>query len=477
MRHYLITFFFLLNIGNSSLLAMDSDYDDFLSLGFAQVEDIPGDDAKTLSAEVPLKENPSIKCVFADFEVKAEASTIDSIKIKNNNTEFSISQDKFNELLKEAKELNVKPCHNINIPNQVGLYIKNICKAKDLPLLGAKIKKTFFAFCCNNQSGDEQLLKEACESIYDTCLAKKQNTVASFTNQYGDFEAFLDDNQDYLVIRNKKKLGGGALKEAFLADYVILKGNPKLIGEYVSIKSKGTFDDEIIKMAQCQHENIMLASLKVLESHLKESGWNYYQYLSPKADGEMGKIIFAAAPQEKPFLVIKYALQAAKGLVYLHEQMRWIHMDIKHENIFIQNGIAKISDFGSVQTQNEVMMDFANAQGVGVSCPAPEAFVDVGNKKACIGTAADMWAFGVCLFQLLSPRHEKPYFGNNTNQVIWDTLDDDLFASWQPEDKETKAYQLLVKNLLVRDKTKRLNAVGTVLFLKENHDLSSWKNE
>jgi NIMA (never in mitosis gene a)-related kinase len=44
----------------------------------------------------------------------------------------------------------------------------------------------------------------------------------------------------------------------------------------------------------------------------------------------------------------KYAVQIIKGLKYL-SSLKIIHRDIKSANIFIENGVAKIADFGFAQ--------------------------------------------------------------------------------------------------------------------------------
>lgn len=96
-------------------------------------------------------------------------------------------------------------------------------------------------------------------------------------------------------------------------------------------------------------------------------------------------------------LALKYALDAARGLEALH-QLRIIHGDIKLENIYCDNGTAKLIDFGFARILSGYS-NSTNAGSVGGSFGhmAPEVFT-----HQIVGTHSDVFAFGVMLYNLFS---------------------------------------------------------------------------
>jgi len=83
------------------------------------------------------------------------------------------------------------------------------------------------------------------------------------------------------------------------------------------------------------------------------------------------------------------------GLQYLHS-VNIIHRDLKPENILLQeDGHIKITDFGISVKLSEPGELITNRSGT-ERYMAPEMF------KRAHGVAADWWAFGICLFELLT---------------------------------------------------------------------------
>ncbi|KAH9288122.1 hypothetical protein KI387_032239, partial [Taxus chinensis] len=98
---------------------------------------------------------------------------------------------------------------------------------------------------------------------------------------------------------------------------------------------------------------------------------------------------------------VQIALDAAKGLEYIHEHTNphYVHRDIKTSNILLDNNFrAKISDFGLAKLVGKTGEGEASVTRVGTfGYLAPEYLRD-GQAT----TKSDVYAFGVVLFELIS---------------------------------------------------------------------------
>ncbi len=86
------------------------------------------------------------------------------------------------------------------------------------------------------------------------------------------------------------------------------------------------------------------------------------------------------------------AIQALAGLCYLHD-LKIIHYDIKPDNILIEQGCAKISDFGFATTDHIYSVGTINYM-------APEVLL----KKRQYNQAADIFSFAMLLLELSTLR-------------------------------------------------------------------------
>ncbi len=123
--------------------------------------------------------------------------------------------------------------------------------------------------------------------------------------------------------------------------------------------------------------------------------------------GQIDQIDFASLPDAAKRELLSQILE---GLDYLHSK-NVIHRDIKPSNILIQKEddrlIIKITDFGISKTIVKDNALVSNAIG-SLEYMAPEQF-RTGNE---IGVNADLWAFGVLLYELMTG--ELP-FGSRKN--------------------------------------------------------------
>ena len=109
-------------------------------------------------------------------------------------------------------------------------------------------------------------------------------------------------------------------------------------------------------------------------------------------------------------IAARYARQMVEALAFMHHR-GIIHRDLKCDNILIQNGVLKITDFG---TAKSVGTSTHSAQTI-VGTPyfmAPEtlsmAFSDGSGGPQGYGSAVDVWALGITVGEMIN-RGEPPW--------------------------------------------------------------------
>ena len=99
--------------------------------------------------------------------------------------------------------------------------------------------------------------------------------------------------------------------------------------------------------------------------------------------------------------ISKYTYQILQGLEYLHA-LGIVHRDIKSTNILVdEQGVCKISDFGSAKTTLEDNMESMKYMTV-CGTPywmAPEVIKQEGHNRK-----ADIWSLGCTVFEMATGR-------------------------------------------------------------------------
>jgi len=265
-------------------------------------------------------------------------------------------------------------------------------------------------------------------------------------------------------------LGKGGMGEVFQA-------RDTKLGRDVAIKVLPTemskdperlarFDREARTLATLQHENV--ASIYGFET----AGSTRFLVME-LVDGEEMSVLLkrGALPQKE---VVDLALQLARGLTAAHA-VGIIHRDLKPANIKISSeGKLKILDFGLARA--------GVADDMSESTPEHSPTITAMTMPGVIlGTAAymspeqargkavdhraDIWAFGIVLFGMLSGR---PVFEGET---VSDTLAGVLRAEvpWEELPKDTSpTLRRLLQRCLDRDPTRRLQAIGEARIMLED---------
>ncbi|XP_043811710.1 proline-rich receptor-like protein kinase PERK3 [Manihot esculenta] len=111
---------------------------------------------------------------------------------------------------------------------------------------------------------------------------------------------------------------------------------------------------------------------------------------------------------------MKIALESANGLLYLHQDRKIIHRDMKADNILLDNDFnAKVADF----SLSNFLPDSGNVGHITSIFRGTNVYADTefGDKQK-VSYALDVYAFGVILLELISGR--KPT-QNNTTIIEW----------------------------------------------------------
>ncbi|PNS19982.1 Serine/threonine-protein kinase ksp1 [Sphaceloma murrayae] len=169
-----------------------------------------------------------------------------------------------------------------------------------------------------------------------------------------------------------------------------------------------------------RHRNIV----NLIDSFETEN--HAYLVLEYCANGDLYEAIRAGKGPLETEHVRDFMLQLVKAVMCLHDKGIY-HRDIKPENIFLtSDGDMKLGDFGLATSET-----WTNEYGVGSDrYMAPEQF----DSTATAGyspAAADIWAIGICLLNVLfgrnpfaSPTHDDPLFADyvNDRQTLFDVF-------------------------------------------------------
>jgi serine/threonine protein kinase len=262
------------------------------------------------------------------------------------------------------------------------------------------------------------------------------------------------------------QIGKGGMGEVYRA-------KDQKLGREVAIKVlPEEFAKDADRVARFQREAKLLASLNhpniAAIYGLEESDGTHFLVLE-LIEGETlaDRIKRGAIPVEES---LKLALQIAEALEVAHEK-GVIHRDLKPANIKVTpDGKVKVLDFGLAKAfagdQAEVnlsnsptLSEAATMQGVILGTAAymsPEQA-----KGKTVDKRADIWAFGVVLFEMLTG---KPVFpGEEVGEILASVIKGDAILSRLPENLHPRVHEVLSR-CLQKDLKKRYQHVGDVRY-------------
>jgi ABC-type oligopeptide transport system substrate-binding subunit/predicted Ser/Thr protein kinase len=222
--------------------------------------------------------------------------------------------------------------------------------------------------------------------------------------------------------------------------------DPRVVARAPEILERFVREGQALR--QLNHPNIVK-----MVAAVEEDG-QHYLVLEFVEGGSLQDLLDAQGPMPSA-RVIEIALDLADALTRAH-RLGIIHRDLKPGNVLLaEDGTPRLTDFGTAHVSDSPRLTQADIL-VGT--------VDYLSPEACNGEQlderADIWAFGVLLFEMLSG--EPPFQGDHLMAVLTAILTQDVpdLAALCPDAPE--ALIDLVYRMLERDRQQRIPSVRLV---------------
>jgi hypothetical protein len=238
----------------------------------------------------------------------------------------------------------------------------------------------------------------------------------------------------------KRGVGAGGFGEVY---YAVSDA-----GKDVALKLiRRNLDTELRGMKQClnlKHPNLV----SLYDIRVDDSGdtWIVMEYVS----GKSLEAVLADHPQGLPVdEALAWFRGIASGVAYLHDH-GIVHRDLKPGNIFSDEGIVKVGDYG-LSKFISCSRRSGHTESIGtVHYMAPEV------AHGRYGKELDIYALGAVLYELLTGH--VPFEGESVGEVLMKHLTAQADVSWLAD-----PYRTAVARALDKDPARRFASVGEML--------------
>ncbi len=245
----------------------------------------------------------------------------------------------------------------------------------------------------------------------------------------------------------KRGVGRGGFGEVYFAT--------SDAGKEVALKLiRRNLEVELRGVKQClnlKHANLI--SLFDIRADSTDNQWVIMEYVSGESLDEVIDQHPNGMPIEK---VLSWMHGLCAGVVYLHDH-GIVHRDLKPGNIFSDDGVVKIGDYGLAKfiscSQRSGQTDSVGT----VHYMAPE----IANGR--YGREIDTYALGIILYEMLTG--SVPFEGESVGEVLMKhlTASPDLNRIEEP-------YRDIVRRALEKDPAERIQSVGEMLALLDGEE-------
>lgn len=232
-----------------------------------------------------------------------------------------------------------------------------------------------------------------------------------FIDPQGEFKISLNIPFKELKYSEQDKLGEGAYGKVYRGEYehnqVAIK---ELHAKHFSRAALDEFRQEAGIMASMRSDYIVdLRGICLETPH-----FCMVMELMPK--GSLNQLLMNPPPDLSLSKLLRIGLDVIYGLKQLHNR-NILHRDLKSLNVLLDDRLrAKISDFGLSKVKSEVNLSStkeAKAKGT-LGWMAPELF----EEKPKATQAADIYAYGMILWELIAKPYRTPFQGLVPAQII-----------------------------------------------------------
>jgi len=254
-----------------------------------------------------------------------------------------------------------------------------------------------------------------------------------------------------------EKLGEGGMGVVYKAEDTKLKREVaiKFLPHHISAddEDRKRFQIEAQAAAALNHTNI--AQVYSIEETENSRGEKEIFIVMEFVDGEnlktkLGKDSLSTSE------AVRLAIQICEGLEAAHKK-RITHRDIKAQNIMINNdGNVKIMDFGLAKVSGASQLTKVGSTVGTIAYMSPEqaSGEDVDNR-------ADIWAFGVVLYELLSGH--QPFSSGYEQAVIYSILNEQPTPITNYVHNCSSTLEKIVKKCLEKKRENRYQSIKDVL--------------
>jgi len=227
----------------------------------------------------------------------------------------------------------------------------------------------------------------------------------------------------------------------FARVYKVRRNDDKIVAVKIPIRNDShigkSFIREIKNWVELKHKNIVeVFDYNILPVPYFEMEW---------CDTSLDEI-------PKPLTVdksINFIYEISEGVKYAHNK-NIVHLDLKPQNILLNDGIPKITDWGMSRL---ITQQGATTLGLSLPFSAPEQFSNKFGKK---DRQTDIWQLGVLLFNLIT--NKLPFSGEDIREYLQNISSKDILSIIE-KNKIPNDVSLIIRKCLTREKKDRYKTI------------------